>query len=243
MAFVDDLGLQLILIGLIALVIFYVGARTYIRYRTGGNDKAMSELKSSAPLIGILGFVVLIFGVFGELAWPLFAGTAGVRYNILFYDPTMMFGIVLLAYAFTIAFNLKTQYLGLFALGAGAVTMYYGYHGYLLGMTREPIALLGLYIAFGGAGIFTYPMTLVIDRISASRVLPSGSGARKEVGIPAGTVLVAAHAQKVVGEAKYRLGISTNLTFVLFLLFLVAAAVIAFMIGLEAIPSHLARAP
>ncbi len=243
MAFVDDLGLQLILIGLVALTIFYVGARTYIRYRSGGTDKATNELKSSAPMIGIFGFVVLLLGLFGEFAWPLFTGTAGVKYNILFYDPTVLFGIILIGFAFSLAFNLKTQYVGLFALAAGLVTIFYGVNGYNLGMTNEPIGLLGLYVAFGGAGLFTYPMTLLIDKVVAAKSIPSGTTEKKEIGIPAGTVMVAAHAQKVVGQAKFRLGMTSNVTFLLFLLFMIGAAAIAFYIGLEAIPRHLASAP
>lgn len=243
MAFVDDLGLQLILIGLIALTLFYVGARTYFRYRAGGNDKAMNELKSSAPLIGVFGFLVLLIGIFGEIAWPLFTGTAGIRYNILFYDPTTLFGVILIGFAMSLAFNLKTQYVGLFAMAAGAITIFYGVNGYNLNMTKEPLGLLGLYVAFGGAGILTYPITVVIDKVLSAKVLPSGATERKEIGIPAGTLMVAAHAQKVVGDAKFRLGVSSNLAFALFLLFMVGAAIIAFVIGLEAIPSHLASAP
>lgn len=243
MAFVDDLGLQLILIGLVALTLFYVGVRTFFRYRAGGSDKAANELKSSAPLIAIFGFIVLVLGIYGELAWPLFAGTAGVRYNILFYDPTMLFGMTLFAFALALAFNLRTQYVGLFAMASGAVTMYYGVHGYLLGMTNEPLSLLGLYLAFGLAGVMTFPMTLVIDRFMAARTAPTGTATRKEIGIAAGTVMVAAHAQRISNEAKYRLGLPTNLSFVLFLLFMVGAAIIAFTIGLSAIPKHLLSAP
>ena len=243
MAFVDDLGLQLLLIGLVALTIFYVGVRSYIRYRAGGNDKAMSELKSSAPILGILGSIVLLIGLWGEITWPLFTGTAGVRYNILFYDPTLLFGIILLGFALTLAYGLRTQYVGLFAVGAGVITIFYGVQGYNLGMTKEPLALLGLYVAFGGAGIFTFPATLMIDRMLTARSAPSESATKKEVGIAAGTLMVAAHAQKVVGQAKYRLGIASNLSFALFLLFMIGAAALAFMIGLEAIPQHLASAP
>lgn len=243
MAFVDDLGLQLILIGLISLTIFYVGVRTYIRYRSGGNDKAMSELKSSAPIIGILGFVLLSFALWGEMTWPLFAGTAALSYNILFFDPMLLFGIILLSFALALAFNLRTQFIGLFAMATGGVIMYYGAHAYILGMTREPIALLGLYLAYGLSGVMTFPMSLLIDRMLAARTMPTASATRKEVGIAAGTFMVAAQAQKVVGAAKYRLGIASNLSFVLFLLFTIGAAVIAFYVGLSAIPEHLASAP
>ena len=243
MAFVDDLGLQLILIGLISLTIFYVGVRTYIRYRSGGNDKAMSELKSSAPILGIFGFLLLVFALWGEMTWPLFAGTAGIRYNILFFDPMLLFGIILLAFAIALAYNLRTQFVGLFAVATGAVTMYYGAHGYLLNMTREPIALLGLYLAYGLSGVMTFPMSLLIDRMISARTMPTASTTKKEVGIAAGTFMVAAQAQKVVGSAKYRLGISSNVAFVLFLLFTIGAAVIAFYVGLSAIPEHLASAP
>ena len=243
MVFVDDLGMELILNGLIALTLFYLGVRTYFRYRTNGNDKAMHELKSSAPLIGVFGFIVLLMGTYGETVWPLMPGTAGAKYNILFYDPTMLFGIALVSFALSLAFNLRTQYVGLYSMVAGAVTIYYGIIGYNLGMTSSPIALLLLYGAFGAAGIFTFPATLVIDKILSTKALPSGVAEKKEVGIPASTMMVAANVQRVAGEAKYRLGIATNFALALFLLFLIGAAVASFYIGLNEIPSHLANVP
>ena len=243
MVFVDDLGMELILNGIIALTLFYLGVRTYFRYRATGNDKALNELKSSAPLIGVFGFIVLLMGTFGEIAWPLMPGTPGAKYNILFYDPTMLFGIALVSFALSLAYNLKTQYVGLYSMVAGAVTIYYGVVGYNLGMTQAPIALLLLYVAFGGAGIFTFPATLLIDKMLSPKVLPSGVAEKKEIGIPASTLMVAANVQRVAGEVKYRVGIASNFTLALFLVLLIGAAVLSFYIGLNAIPSHLANVP
>ena len=243
MVFVDDLGMELILNGIIALTLFYLGVRTYFRYRATGNDKALNELKSSAPLIGVFGFIVLLMGTYGETVWPLMPGTAGAKYNILFYDPTMLFGIALISFALSLAFNLRTQYVGLYSMVAGAVTIYYGITGYNLGMTNSPIALLLLYGAFGGAGVFTFPATLIIDKMFSTKALPSGSAEKKELGIPASTMMVAANVQRAAGEAKYRLGITTNFALALFLLFLIGAAAASFYIGLNAIPSHLAKVP
>lgn len=249
MAFVDDLGLQLLLVGLVSLTIFYVTVRTYFRYRAGGNEAALNELKSGGPIVGIAGFIVLLYGLYGELTWPLFAGNTSpaaatlAGYNILFYDPTLLLGIILVSFVVTLALKLRTQYVGLFALMAGLIVIYYGVTGYNQGKTTEPLALLGLYTAFGASAIMSFPATFLIDKMLATRAAPSESSVKKEIGIPAGTLMVAAHAQQVAGRAKYRLGLTSNLSLLLFVVFLVGSAALAFYIGLNAIPAHLAKAP
>ncbi len=182
MAFINNLALDLILIGLIALTLVYIGVRTYIRYRAFGNEGATNELKSSAPPIGVFGVLMLAIGLYGEFTWPLFTGTPAVRYNMLIYDPTVLFAMILLGFALAFAIDLKTQYVGLFAMGADAITIYYGVQGYSLGMTREPLMLLAVYVSFGAAGIFTFPTSLIIDRMCEDRCFPRERRTRKRPG-------------------------------------------------------------
>ncbi|MEM4089455.1 MAG: DUF981 domain-containing protein, partial [Thermoplasmatales archaeon] len=87
--------------------------------------------------------------------------------NILFYDPYLLFGIVLLAVSLSIILGQKLQFSGILAFFSGLIALYYGANAYLDKMTSSPIAMLGLYISFGLTGVFTYPSTLIYD------ILPS----------------------------------------------------------------------
>ena len=109
--------------------------------------------------MAVLGSIILILAVYGELAWPL-PGS----YNILFYDAFTILGVLVLGATASIMLREKMQNVGFLALMGGLVIIYYGISGYNLGMTAAPIALLGLYGFAGLAGIFFYPLTVLIDR-------------------------------------------------------------------------------
>lgn len=96
----------------------------------------------------------------GQFVWPL-PGS----YNILFYDPLVSFGIILLAFAFSVRYDAKLEYAGFLGLMVGLMTIGYGFVGYNLGLTQEPVALLLMYFLYGIAGIFAYPVSLIADRL------------------------------------------------------------------------------
>lgn len=159
MAFIDDLAMELFTLTLVGVVSIYMTGTAYLAYRKG--EKNIEEImKPGLMPLGILGGIIVVMGVYGEMTWPL-PGS----YNILFYDPYLILGLIILMMAVALGLKQKLQYTGIIALFAGAIAIYYGANAFLDRMTSNPIAMLGLYIAFGLTGMFTYPTTLIYDML------------------------------------------------------------------------------
>ncbi len=158
MVFVDDLAMELFTMALVGVVSIYMTGAAFVNYRRNGTKDIEEILKPGIFPLGILGGVLLIMGFYGEMVWPL-PGS----YNILFEDPLMMLGIVIVAIAIALGFKQKLQYVGIMAFFAGLIAIYYGANAYIQGMTSEPLAMFGMYIAFGLTGVFTFPATLIYD--------------------------------------------------------------------------------
>lgn len=160
MAFVDILTSQLFVLGFMGLILVYVTVDSYLSYR---KDKKGSDFKISAysgfVVLAFLGAYALITGLYGQLTWPL-PGS----YNILFYDVYTMIGLLMIAAYFSIKAGVKLQYVGFLAFLLGLMVILYGLSGYAQGLTQEPIVLLLLYIAYGGAGMLSWPVTAIVDR-------------------------------------------------------------------------------
>ncbi|MCL5976050.1 MAG: DUF981 domain-containing protein [Candidatus Parvarchaeota archaeon] len=165
MGFVDELALELFFVAFIGFLMDYTVIAIYrdykARYVTKSNSKLSieSHLQGSIYMFAAIAVFILVMGFYGEMTWNLPGA-----YNLLFYDPFIMLGIVTLGFVLSVKYNQKLQYVGLIALFMGLVLIEYGISGYNLGYTKSPIALLGLYTAFGIAGIFAYPTTLVMDK-------------------------------------------------------------------------------
>jgi putative membrane protein len=158
MAFIDPLALQLFSLAFISTLLFYSGIIGFVTYSRYGHHKTYQHLRAQAVPLGGIGVAVLSIGLWGELSWPL-PGS----YNILFYDPYLMLGVVLVSFAASVAFRLRTQYVGLLAAMTGALSIYYGINAYDLGLTKEPLAMLALYVALGGTAVLTFPVTIFMD--------------------------------------------------------------------------------
>lgn len=168
MPFVDDLAMELFVLSLVGVVSLYMTGLAYVEYRRNGAKDIENVLRPGALPLGMLGLVILVMGFYGEMVWPL-PGS----YNILFGDPFMLIGIVLSALSISLLFRYKLQMVGILAAFSGLVAIYYGYHAYLQGMTSEPIAMFGLYFAFGLTGVFTYPATYIYDKFPEHGGKPS----------------------------------------------------------------------
>ncbi len=81
----------------------------------------------------------------------------------------MFAGIVIISYVISVKMKYKLQYVGILALFAGIFAIDYGYQGYLLNMTSEPLGMLLMYIAFGAVGILSFPVTLIVDTVPGSK--------------------------------------------------------------------------
>lgn len=189
MAFLDNLALEECLILMAAVLIAYVGSISAIAMYRRDPAGLRADLKgASAPLVGI-GAISTLLGIWGEFTWP-YPAPYLAAYNILFNDVFLMFGMTMLALGISLAMSLRLQYAGLFALVAGGITMAYGWNGYVLSMTKEPLYTLLLFGAYGLAGLLAFPAAFMTDQYLAhpdgtAFTFASGTPARRSVSIQA----------------------------------------------------------
>jgi putative membrane protein len=158
MEFIDNLAYSLFIISIAGFMLLYTMVSMYGSYKKG-NKNFSNYLKSAGVPMTLLGLFMIVTGVWGQFTWPL-----PNSYNILFYDPLVSFGIVLLSFSIGIKYNTRLEYAGVLALLFGVMLMLYGFEGYNIGLTEEPIALLSLYLMYGAVGIFAFPVSLIADR-------------------------------------------------------------------------------
>ncbi|MDE1819650.1 MAG: DUF981 family protein [Euryarchaeota archaeon] len=168
MTFIDDLGLIEGLLLLAGVLLTYVAVVGWFRMLKGDTKGLHEVLKGSAIPLGGVGITASLLGVWAEMVWPYAPYAYLGGYNILFTDVILLFGLVLVAFAISAYLNLKLQYVGLFALVAGAITLFYGWTGYGLNYTKEPLNMLLLYAGFGAAGIMAFPATVLVDHFMGS---------------------------------------------------------------------------
>jgi putative membrane protein len=158
MVFIDNLAIELFSVAFAGFLVLYMTVKMYLAYRRGEKNLE-NHLRSGIIPMAILGVFILIMGIYGEIAWPL-PGS----YNILFYDPYIILGVLILGTTVSIMLKEKMQNIGFLGLMGGLVIIYYGIQGYMAGLTEIPLALLGLFGFAGLAGILFYPVTLLVDR-------------------------------------------------------------------------------
>ncbi|MCL4381215.1 MAG: DUF981 family protein [Candidatus Marsarchaeota archaeon] len=156
MVFIDNLAFELFVLFFSAALLLYVIITAYFKFSKA--KKEFEGIKDGMIPVFIVGFFIFANALAEELMWSL-PGS----YNILFYDPFMMFGILLMSLSIAIFFGKKINSIGFLSLLFGVIIILYGIFGYNLNMTKAPQMLLGLYGFFGLAGIFAYPATLVYD--------------------------------------------------------------------------------
>lgn len=163
--FTDDLALVEVLLALVASLFAYAGLLAWWAIRTNDPEGVRGALRGVAIPAGVLGGVSLLLALWGEMTWPFLASDGLAGYNILFFDPLVLLGVVLLAYAISVQRASKLQYVGLLGLISGGVTAFYGWTGYTASpaFTSDPFDTLLLYAGFAAAGIFSFPATLVVD--------------------------------------------------------------------------------
>jgi len=224
MTFVDTLAFQLFSLAFVSAALFYSGLVGYVTYLRYGPRRTFEHLRSQAVPLAGLGVVITSIGLWGEIVWPL-PGS----YNILFFDPYTLLGITLLAYAICLALRWRTQYVGLLAAMVGLLSIYYGANAYNLGLTKEPLAMFLLYVAMGGMAIFTFPVTIWIDRYVISPIISPEPGGASPDSKPSAAMSA---------EVKVLFGL-----FLIFLLFALGSAIATLYIGGNALTQHLSYAP
>jgi len=207
-----------------------------------------------------VGLIATTLSVWAETTWPFpsIPGTRMASYNIFFTDVYLLFGMTLVILAVTMAFRLKLAYAGLFAFVAGVITMGYGWNGYILGLTKEPLETFLMYLAFGGVGIFAFPATLMTDHFlahpdgtafafsssySVAQSRPSFQGASRAVQpVVPGLAPENTEAPPTV-RARFHLPAYVTAYSWVFLGIVGLAAYAAFAYLLATIPGHLISAP
>jgi putative membrane protein len=159
--FIDFLAFEEATLLMAAVLIGYTGILAFLGMRRDNASAVKSTLKGAAIPIGSLGGIVTILALWQEIVWPFPAGMAA--YNIFFVDIFLLFGATLVILAVSMATSSKLQFAGLFAFVAGGVTIAYGWSGYQLGMTKDPLETFLMYGAFGLSGILAFPATVITD--------------------------------------------------------------------------------
>jgi len=253
MAFIDFLAFQEALLLIAAVIVGFVGVSAYFAMRRNDAEAVKAALKSGAVPVGAIGSIATVLAVWAEVTWPFPTGLTS--YNILFTDVYLLFGLTLVILAVSMATSTKLAYVGLFALVAGGITIGYGWNGYVLHMTKDPLQTFLLYCAFGGVGIFSFPATVITDHFLAhpdgtafafgssaavARRRPSLQGASRAVQAIPGA---GADGEEPTVRSKFHIPAYVTATLWFFLLVVALAAYAAFMYLETTVPGHLANAP
>jgi len=168
--FIDDLALVEVLLLLIAAVLAYAGVRVFWAIRQDRPDDVRRILQGSAVPVAGLGLTTLLLALWGEMTWPFLASDGLAGYNIYFFDPMVLLGVVLVGFGVAAARSLPLQYLGVAALIAGGVAAFYGWTGYTASpaFTKEPFDAFLLYGAFGLSGLLALPTSVLVDHYLAA---------------------------------------------------------------------------
>lgn len=172
MTFVDDLTLILDLLILLCATIFYTGALVWFEQRRKDPLRANNSLRAGAVLIGLLGVLIGIFSVWGELDWPITGFPGAQSYDLFFYDPLILLSLLLIAFAVAVRMRLPTHFVGMLSVVIGLGVLFYGVRAYQLSLTKDPLETLLMYMAFGGTAILAYPVTLFVDWFVVGPTVP-----------------------------------------------------------------------
>jgi len=236
MVFVDNLGFELVSLPIASLLIVYITGRGYMAGKSGNFTTVRNVMKEGAVSLGLLGAIFTILALWGEMTWTL-PGS----YNILFDDPYLLMGIIFLAFSISVLLDKGASTSGIFALISGLFTIWYGVNAYWLGMTKEPLALLGIYGLYGLAGIASYPAMRVVDALLSQTNQQSPeiqAQMKSQMVIHASVQIPAKGAVKQNWLVRHQL-----LIFSAFWVLVLAAGILSGYVAINTIPAHLKFAP
>jgi uncharacterized membrane protein len=121
----------------------------------------------------LLGALIGLFAVWGELAWPITGFPGAQSYDLFFYDVLILLGLLLVAFAAAVRFRYPTHLVGMLGVIIGLGVLFYGVRAYQLSLTKDPLETLLMYMAFGGVAILSYPATLYLDWFVVGPSVPS----------------------------------------------------------------------
>jgi putative membrane protein len=158
MAGADNLSVVVDLMILLAVAVFYTGVQVWFNFRHKDTERAYTALRGGAAMIGILGGVLGLLAIWGEMNFPLPGA-----YNVFFFDPLLMLAFLTVSFALAVWLKLPTNFVGILGVITGSGVIYYGIHAYQLGLTQDPFETLLMYGAFGGLALLTFIPTFFVD--------------------------------------------------------------------------------
>ena len=254
-AFVDILAFEQATLLIAAVVLVYVGIIGLLAIRRNDPSGLKSVLRGGAVPLASVGAIATALGVWGEMAWPYPTGLT--VYNIFFTDVYLLFGITLVVVAISMALSLKLQFADLFAAVAGAVTIGYGWNGYQLGLTKDPLETFLLYGSFGLAALVAFPATVLVDHylthadgtkavfgtgVSLAFRTPSIQASTRAAGPVVPSVGVSS-AESTDFPLRFRLPYYVPIIVLVFVVAMSLAAFAAFGYLNSTVPGHLASPP
>ena len=123
------------------------------------------DRRAWSPAFAITGLIASITGLVMCFTWPL-----PYPYNISFGEPSVMFGLLYLAAAMSLAKGWKLMPVSIYAVFAGAVAILVGICFIHLGLSKTPV-LSGIgFILTGSIGVLT-PLLLWMKKVTILRLL------------------------------------------------------------------------
>ncbi len=213
--FTDPLASNLVFVGILLFgLAFYATVKYVFRRDLEGFDKSFGYF------LLVIGGYFAIYGLFYSLLWP--APMTGA-YNILFGDSMVVLGFISVLGGFSLVRGTSLAFVAIFAFFAGLYGLMSGTAGYADGMTKSPIAMLGMYM---GAGVTGMLLPLVYFTRAYGNL--SASGVRKAV----------SRGKDLASHPSVWLAFS-QIVAILFVISAVIGAAIAVYTGYSAIAEHL----
>jgi putative membrane protein len=123
------------------------------------------DRRAWSPAFAVAGLIASICGFVMTFTWPL-----PYPYNIAFGELSVMFGLLYLAAALSLAKGWNLMPVGIYAVFAGAVAILVGIRIIVLSLTAKP-ALSGIgFILTGSIGVLV-PLLLCMKKVKVIRLL------------------------------------------------------------------------
>ncbi len=123
------------------------------------------DRRAWSPAFAVAGLIATTCGLVMTFTWPL-----PYPYNIAFGELSVMFGLLYLAAALSVARGWNLMPTGIYAVFAGAVAILVGIRFIVLGLSNSPV-LSGIgFILTGSIGVLM-PLLLCMKRVKVIRLL------------------------------------------------------------------------
>ena len=130
-----------------------------------GSENFLSQISNGAIPIGVIGFFMTIFSLYGLISNPL----PGFD-NTLVYVPFTVLGIVLITLLFTTRYSEDISYVGFISLIAGFTLIMLDVFGAYSKISQDPFTFALLYALGGTSAIILFPISLSIGDISTKSI-------------------------------------------------------------------------